>query len=289
MSNKQITDEMVEAGAKALGGDDWITCVHDRPMWRREAKEVLEAALEAAAPAPISLLDAEKAFMDRVWPKLQNGCYRVHGSMPVEIRGLDFNEFVRDGLCAVLEAADPQPSGNIEEATQIIQAFIDQGLDYIKRNNRVEEALHHLKIIEGEANRVTNPVTKNNLLYEIERIRAALMASKSEQHPDDEAVDRFAAAMKAKLKWEREERGRYGWNDPEVCSEEYLAKLLIEHLAKGNEGNFEDIANFCMMLHQRGAHPRVLADALASSKPHQAVRPTRGKRQRRKDHEQETD
>ena len=266
MPNKQITDEMVEAGAKALGGDDWITCVHDRPMWRREAKEVLEAALSAAAPpvcgAPISLADAEKAFMDRVWPRLQSGCYRAHGSIPVEIRGLNFNEFVSDGLCAVLEATDPQPSEKIEETTQIIQTFIDQGLDYIKRNNRVEEALHHLKIIEGEANRVTNPVTKNNLLYEIERIRAALTAGKP--HPDDEAVDRFAAAMKAKLKWEREERGRYGWNDPEVCSEEYLARLLIEHLAKGNDGNFEDVANLCMMLHQRGAHPRVLADALSA-------------------------
>src|SRR5690606_30158484 len=48
-------------------------------------------------------------------------------------------------------------------------------------------------------------------------------------------------------------------------SEEYLARLLIEHLAKGNEGNFEDIANLCMMLHQRGAHPRVLAAALATA------------------------
>jgi len=98
--------------------------------------------------------------------------------------------------------------------------------------------------------------------------RAALEAAarvREEAHPDDEAVDRFAAAMKAKLKWEREERGRYGWNDPEVCSEEYLAKLLIEHLAKGNDGNFEDVANFCMMLHQRAAHPRVLAAAFATA------------------------
>src|SRR5690606_30641159 len=38
-----------------------------------------------------------------------------------------------------------------------------------------------------------------------------------------------------------------------------------EHLAKGNEGNFEDIANFCMMLHQRAAHPRVLAAAFATA------------------------
>jgi len=97
------------------------------------------------------------------------------------------------------------------------------------------------------------------------RILSALTAGKP--HPDDEAVDRFAAAMKAKLKWEREERGRHGWNDPSICPESYLARLLIEHLAKGNDGNFEDVANFCMMLHQRGAHPRVLADALTAGKP----------------------
>lgn len=83
------------------------------------------------------------------------------------------------------------------------------------------------------------------------------------KHPDDVAVDRFALAMKRKLKWEREERGRSGWDNPAVCSNEHLANLLMEHLEKGNSGNFEDIANFCMMLHQRGAHPRVLADIAA--------------------------
>src|SRR5690606_392213 len=65
-----------------------------------------------------------------------------------------------------------------------------------------------------------------------------------------------------------------GWNDPSICPESYLARLLIEHLAKGNDGNFEDVANFCMMLHQRGAHPRVLADALASPGAVTAVKPT---------------
>lgn len=83
------------------------------------------------------------------------------------------------------------------------------------------------------------------------------------KHPDDVAVDRFALSMKRKLKWEREERGRRGWDNPAVCSDEHLANLLMEHLEKGNSGNFEDVANFCMMLHQRGAHPRVLADIAA--------------------------
>lgn len=79
-------------------------------------------------------------------------------------------------------------------------------------------------------------------------------------HPDDEAVDRFAAAMKAKLAAARE-KGRAGWDDPEMCSELYLAKLLVGQTFRGNAGSLEDVANFAMMLHQRGADPEVLAEA----------------------------
>jgi hypothetical protein len=81
------------------------------------------------------------------------------------------------------------------------------------------------------------------------------------QHTDDEAVDRFAAAMKAKLAASRA-KGRGGWDDASVCTVEFLAQLLVEHLGKGNAGTFEDVANFAMMLHQRGADPRVLALAV---------------------------
>lgn len=86
-------------------------------------------------------------------------------------------------------------------------------------------------------------------------------------HPDDAAVDRFAAAMKAKLAKARE-KGRGGWDDPAQCSVEFLAKLLVGHIGKGNAGTFEDVANFAMMLHQRGADPQVLArEAAAQSAP----------------------
>ncbi|ELY1969271.1 zinc finger-like domain-containing protein [Aeromonas salmonicida] len=80
----------------------------------------------------------------------------------------------------------------------------------------------------------------------------------ADQHPDDAAVDRFVVAMKAKLAAARE-KGRGGWDDPNACSVEYLADLLVDHVAKGNAGTFEDVANFAMMLHQRGADPAVLA------------------------------
>lgn len=63
---------------------------------------------------------------------------------------------------------------------------------------------------------------------------------------DDVAVDRFAALMKSKLKWEREERNRSGWQD---MSGAELSRLLFEHLPKGDP---IDVANFCMMLSLNG-------------------------------------
>lgn len=101
---------------------------------------------------------------------------------------------------------------------------------------------------------------RSAILKYAEIVRANRPAQTEQQHPDDAAVDRFAAAMKAKLAAARA-KGRGGWDDPNVCSVEFLAQLLVEHLAKGNAGTFEDVANFAMMLHQRGAEPKVLADA----------------------------
>lgn len=66
------------------------------------------------------------------------------------------------------------------------------------------------------------------------------------KHEDDAAVDLFAAAMKKKLRFAREHKGRGGWQD---CSPEELRKMLVEHLLKGDP---VDVANFCMMLHQTG-------------------------------------
>jgi hypothetical protein len=79
-------------------------------------------------------------------------------------------------------------------------------------------------------------------------------------HPDDVAVDRFAAAMKEKLAQARA-KGRGGWDDPAQCSVETLARMLVEHVAKGDP---RDVANFAMMLWARGAGPEVLAAAVAA-------------------------
>lgn len=83
------------------------------------------------------------------------------------------------------------------------------------------------------------------------------MTSIRRAHQDDIAFDNFAWYCKNKL-YQSREKGRYGWEDPIICTDESLARLLVEHLLKGNPGTFEDIANFAMMLHHRGADPREL-------------------------------
>lgn len=83
----------------------------------------------------------------------------------------------------------------------------------------------------------------------------------TDDHSDDFAVSEFATAMKEKLAKSRE-KGRGGWDDPKVCTTEQLADLFVGHLGKGNDGNFLDLANFCMMLHQRGDSPQELVEAL---------------------------
>jgi len=74
------------------------------------------------------------------------------------------------------------------------------------------------------------------------------------QHPDDEAVDRFAAAMHAKMAQARA-KGREGWDDPERCS---VARLVMLFVRSVLAGDIIDSANYGMMLHLRG--PEAIAD-----------------------------
>lgn len=78
--------------------------------------------------------------------------------------------------------------------------------------------------------------------------RDALGLIPAPAHPDDVAVDRFAAAMKAKLASARA-KGRSGWEDKAQCQQESLALDLRKHVHKGDP---VDVGNFAMMLHQRG-------------------------------------
>lgn len=75
-------------------------------------------------------------------------------------------------------------------------------------------------------------------------------------HPDDKAVDRFAAAMKVKLAKKRDE-GRGGWWDNAYCNNRELSAMLREHVDKGDP---LDVGNLAMMLHQRGERIAPAAD-----------------------------
>jgi hypothetical protein len=87
-------------------------------------------------------------------------------------------------------------------------------------------------------------------------VRAAMLAAappapaavQEPVHPDDEAVDRFAIAMKAKLA-EKRAQGYGGWDRPEECTIGHLSQLLRKHIDKGDA---VDVGNFSMMIHQRG-------------------------------------
>lgn len=79
-------------------------------------------------------------------------------------------------------------------------------------------------------------------------VQAALTAQQEPvAHPDDAAIDKFAAAMKAKMAKKRAE-GRSGWDDPEQCTIDYLTRLFHDHVCKGDP---VDIGNFAMMLWHR--------------------------------------
>lgn len=75
-----------------------------------------------------------------------------------------------------------------------------------------------------------------------------------DQHHDDVAVDRFAAAMKEKLAEKRAD-GFDGWDDPEVCHIDYLVHLLAEQIHSRSVIDPVDIGNFAMMIFNRGETP----------------------------------
>jgi hypothetical protein len=78
--------------------------------------------------------------------------------------------------------------------------------------------------------------------------QTAEFAASNPAHFDNKSVEAFAYAMRVKLAVKRLQ-GRGGWQDKELCSAEFLSQLLREHVEKGDP---VDVANFCMMLHQRG-------------------------------------
>lgn len=110
-----------------------------------------------------------------------------------------------------------------------------------KQTEALKMALEALELIDAPLNNETIDLWEQKTDAAITAIREALAEQPAQQHPDDQAVDRFAAAMKDKLAKARE-KGRGGW---ETCSPEDLSRMLREHVEKGDP---RDVANFCMML-----------------------------------------
>lgn len=87
---------------------------------------------------------------------------------------------------------------------------------------------------------------------------ADTLAQQPVPHPDSAAISAFADCMKIKMRMGRE-AGRGGWQNRDECTDEHLARRLVEQLAKGNTSSFVDLANYAMMLSTRGAHPSILS------------------------------
>lgn len=78
---------------------------------------------------------------------------------------------------------------------------------------------------------------------------------------DRTAWNNFTRSMWEKLAIARE-KGRSGWHDPEQMDDGDLAGRLVSLLVKENEGNFVDIAIYCMFLNERKVPPETLARAV---------------------------
>lgn len=90
-------------------------------------------------------------------------------------------------------------------------------------------------------------------------IGAGQLKRDADAEADDNGVNALACAMKSKLAAKRAE-GYGGWNKPDDCAVEHLAKLLLDHLPKGDP---VDIANFAMMLFNREGGAEALRVAAA--------------------------
>jgi hypothetical protein len=148
----------------------------------------------------------------------------------------DYADLNTDWCWAAWQAAlsaQPSPGGQGELLEQVAR-FLDYSVGH--------DPWPNIRRVYGDA--WWEPVRKMR-----DELRAlAARQPVGDQHPDDLAVDAFAAAMKAKMADARA-KGRGGWEDPAQCTADDLSRMLRDHVEKGDP---RDVANFCMMLHQRG-------------------------------------
>ena len=162
-----------------------------------------------------------------------------------------------DGILCADDDCDRANSVRPADAPQVVVnggerelgQVIDERDQYHDAAEKLADAIaKHFGVEIGEHSNLNCP-WQNAL----DHIAQATKRAADAQHSDDEAVDLFAQAMKAKMADARA-KGRSGW---ETCDPADLSRMLREHVEKGDP---RDVANFCMMLwHHR--KPISAADA----------------------------
>jgi len=137
------------------------------------------------------------------------------------------------------------------KAQGVVMPTVDQAMRVVLRG------MGSSKHIRGTSNWCAD--VGRAVLDEVARLNAAHV-----QHPDDDAVDCFAVAMKVKLAASRE-KGRHGWQN---ATGPHLSSLIHEHMFKGDP---LDVGNLAMMLHQNGQAIELPHDARRVTPPVQQV------------------
>lgn len=163
-------------------------------------------------------------------------------------------------------AGDPAMSRRVRDARNILHAAIfrntppsapvgaaeDMVLDAIERRGSSEpvgvEASGLAALVDALDRADRKGYLPDAMQEAWDNFDITALAQQPTAHPDDAAVDAFAAAMKEKLAAARA-KGRGGWNGDEPGMQQRLSDMLRAHVEKGDP---RDVANFAMFLHQRG-------------------------------------
>lgn len=208
--------------------------------WTRDTAEAARLAKETGAVAtPFFATPALLASQAKVVRDLIELARRVN-------QALDDSE-EQEGGHGRQHAISGQDFDDVCEALHWLEELPnDKPGETMGPGSKAEWALRDVLESDGGIEAELQALRKKVATYEA---RDALGLVPPPAHPDDAAVDRFAAAMKDKL---REKRGENldDWEDAAACTNAKLARMLVRHIAKGDP---VDVANLAMMLHQRNS------------------------------------
>jgi len=120
-------------------------------------------------------------------------------------------------------------------------------LDAAKEIEKLQAEVEELRTANLDSVAVCEQALQAKTAAEQERDQLKALREGELHHNDDVVAAMFSMAMRKKLAKKRAD-GRSGWDDKDICSEEFLNKLLCGHIEKGDP---VDVANFAMMLWYR--------------------------------------